>query len=99
MWVPAVKITFTVLLSGPFFVEVCLYGFGSTLMEGSDVFSLVDCSAKCLNDTTEAVFVCQKLEWPPILEPGKVSSVKEKVSISFTSGFRLVNVYRYQIVL
>ena len=31
--------------------------------------------------------------------PEKVASVKGKVSISFTSGFRLVNVYRYQIVL
>ena len=31
--------------------------------------------------------------------PGKVASVKRKVSIMFTSGFRLVNVYRYQIIL
>ena len=31
--------------------------------------------------------------------PGKVASVKGTVSISFTSGSRLVNVYLYQIVL
>ena len=31
--------------------------------------------------------------------PGKVTSVKQKVSILFTSSFRLVNVYLYQIVL
>ena len=31
--------------------------------------------------------------------PRKVASVKGKVSILFTSGFRQINVYRYQIVL
>ena len=31
-------------------------------MENFDVFSLVDCSTKCMKDTTEAVIVCQKLE-------------------------------------
>ena len=31
--------------------------------------------------------------------PGKVASVKGKVSILFSSSFRLLNVYRYQIVL
>ena len=41
---------------------------GSTLMEDSDVFSLVDNSTKCMKDTTRAVFMCQKLEQPLILE-------------------------------
>ena len=62
MWVPAVKIAFIVLLSGPFFVEVCLHGARSTLMEDFDVFSLVDHSTKRMKDTTEAVLVCQKFE-------------------------------------
>ena len=62
MWVPAVKITFTVLLSGPFFVEACLHGVGSTLMEDFDVFSLVDHSTKCMKDTTKAIFMCEKSE-------------------------------------
>ena len=31
--------------------------------------------------------------------PSKVACAKEKFSISFTSGIRLVNVYRYQIVI
>ena len=31
--------------------------------------------------------------------PGKVASVKGKVSISFTSSLRLVNMYLYQIIL
>ena len=31
--------------------------------------------------------------------PGKVVSVKVKVSISFTTSFRLVNVYLYQMFL
>ena len=30
---------------------------------------------------------------------GKVACVKGKVSITFTSSFRLVNVYVYQIIL
>ena len=31
--------------------------------------------------------------------PGKVACVKENVSMTFTSGSRLVNVYLHQIVL
>ena len=58
MWVPAVKIACTVLLSGPFFVEVHLHGAGSTLMEDFDLFSLVDHSAKCIKEKTEAVLMC-----------------------------------------
>ena len=118
MLVPAVKITFTVLLSGPFFVEVHLHGAGSALMEDFDAFFLVDRSEKCTKDTTKAVLVCQKSEQPPILEnfetnndqndlklykyhhiSGKITSVKGKLSILFTSSLRLVNVYRYQIAL
>ena len=35
---------------------------GSALMENFDVFSVVDHSAKSMNDTTEAIFVRQKSE-------------------------------------
>ena len=68
MWVPAVKITFTVLLSGLFPVEAHLHGVGSSLMEDFDIFFLVDHSVKYLKDTPEAVIVCHKLERPPNLE-------------------------------
>ena len=39
-----------------------------------------------------------KLYWYQCI-PGEIARIKGKVSISFTSGSRLVNVYRYQIVL
>ena len=43
-------------------------------------------------------WIMTRITWNQCI-PGKVASVKGKVSILFTSGFRFVNVYMYQIVL